>query len=205
VSPYSRDKQGNRIVILRLTAENPAAIEQALSDRGYQIITHLPSQDQLQTPADLAPNTPVSDENETGPQQIAAYMQQHDRFARLLGIELIEVKPGYAQTRLVVRDELLNSVDLTHGGASFGLADYTFALASNSHGKVSVGLNAQINYTAPSKKGDVLTATATEQKFSSRTGLYTIEIRNSDNTLVALFNGTVFRREDSMLQWMNER
>ncbi len=202
VSPYSRDDQGNRTVILRFTAENPQAIESALSEKGYELITHSLPADAPATQTKVTADS-TAEPGQAGPQQIAEFMQQHDRFARLLGIQLIDVKPGYAQTQMVVRDDMLNSVEITHGGATFSLADYTFALASNSHGKVAVGLNAQINYTSPSKKGDILTATATENNMSSRSGLYTIEITRSDNTLVALFTGNVFRRDDSMQQWMN--
>ena len=207
VSPYSRDEQGNRIVILRFTADNPQAIDSALRDKGYKLITENLPYEQIipvtENTLDTAQAQHKQDDTpETSTQQIAEYMQQNDQFARLLDIELISVKPGYAQTRLKVREELLNSVAITHGGAVFGLADYTFALASNSHGKVAVGLNAQINYTAPSGKDDILTATAIEQKLGTRSGLYSIEIRRDDNTLVALFNGTVFRRDDSMQQWI---
>jgi acetoin utilization protein AcuB len=198
VSPYRRDDQGNRTVILRFTAENPQAIESALSEKGYQLITHsLPADTAVAQTKETADST-----EEPGAQQIADFMQQHDQFAKLLGIQLLEVKPGYARTQMVVREDMLNSVEITHGGATFGLADYTFAVASNSHGKVAVGLNAQINYTAPSKIGDILTATAIENKLSSRSALYTIEITRSDNTLIALFTGTVFRRDESMQQWM---
>ncbi len=198
VSPNRRDEQGNRTVILRYTAEDPQYIKQALTEKGYKLITHsLPAETQtVQTKVTSAsPEEPAA-------QQIAGFMQQHDRFSKLLGIELIDVKPGYAQTRMVVREDMLNAVDITHGGASFALADCTFALASNAHGKVAVGLNAQINYASPSKKGDILIATAVENKISSRSGLYTIEVMRSDNTLIALFTGTVFRRDDSVQQWM---
>lgn len=202
VSPYTRDEQGNRTVILRFMADHPSAIEQGLTEKGYELITRSQPADTT-TPQSISKSKPTADSIEKSQaQQIADFMQQHDQFAKLLGIELIEVKPGYAQTRMVVREDMLNSVDITHGGATFALADYSFALASNSHGKVAVGLNAQINYTAPSKIGDILTATAVENKLSSRSGLYSIEITRSDNTLVALFTGTVFRRDDSMQQWM---
>lgn len=204
VSPFSHDENDNRTVILRFTADDPQAIDSALRAKGYQLISEvLPVETpQLQPAITQQKNTP-QDDPETGPHQIAGFMQQHDRFSRLLGIEQIAVRPGYAQTRMLVRDDLLNSLEITHGGATFSLADYTFALASNTHGRVAVGLTAQINYTAPSKKGDILTATAVENKLSARTGVYSIEVRRSDNTLVALFSGTVFRRNDSLQQLMD--
>lgn len=201
VSPFSRDQQGKRTVILRYTADDPAAMDKALRDKGYEILTEkLPDLSAATvTPVAPAENT-IKDPSD--PQQIAQWMQQHDRFANLLGIELIEAGDGFARTRLVVRDELLNSVDITQGGVCFTLADYTFALASNANGRVALALNANINYTAATRKGDVLTASARENSSSKNTGVYTVEITNSDDKLVALFNGTVYRRGDSMQDWI---
>ena len=66
-----------------------------------------------------------------------------------------------------------------------------------------MALSAQISYPAASRKGDRLTAQAREDNRTGRTGLYTIEVRGQDGTLVGLFTGTVFRRSDSLADWMN--
>ncbi|MCG8429081.1 MAG: hydroxyphenylacetyl-CoA thioesterase PaaI [Chromatiales bacterium] len=136
-------------------------------------------------------------------ESIGRWMAEHDRYARLLGMELEAVKLGFCQIGMTVTDDMLNSVGMTHGGVTFGLADFAFAVASNSHGNVAVGLNAQINYPAASQKGDRLTAVAREENKTGRTGLYTIEVRRQTGELVALFTGTVFRRSDTMIDWMN--
>ena len=135
---------------------------------------------------------------------IGRWMEAEDRFARLLGIELEEVSPGYCRVSLRVTGDMLNSVGMTHGGVTFTLADFAFAVASNSHGTVSVALSAQISYPAASREGDRLTAEAREENKTGRTGLYTIEVRTGDNKLVGLFTGTVFRRSDKVSDWMND-
>ncbi len=133
---------------------------------------------------------------------IGRWMSEHDRFGRLLGMKLEAVEPGYSRVSMTVTGDMLNSVGITHGGATFSLADFAFAVASNSHGQVAVALNAQINYPAASREGDTLVAEAREQSCSRSTAIYQIEVRRGDNTLVALFTGTVFRRKDTLQEWM---
>ena len=130
-------------------------------------------------------------------------MSQHDRFARRLGMPLEQTALGFCKVGMTVTGDMLNAVGLTHGGVTFGLADFAFAVASNSHGKVAVALSAQINYPAASREGDRLTAIAVEDNKSGRTGLYTIEVRRQDNDLVGLFTGTVYRRSDTLSDWMS--
>ena len=111
---------------------------------------------------------------------IGRWMEQQDRFARLLGIKLQQVAPGYCQVSLEVTDDMLNAVGITHGGVTFTLADFAFAVASNSHGKAAVAITAQINYPSASRAGDQLIAEAKEASKTGRTGLYNIEVRNAD-------------------------
>lgn len=135
-------------------------------------------------------------------ERIGAWMARDDRLARLLGMELTAVSPGACEVRLVVRDDLLNAVGLTHGGATYALADFAFAVASNSHGEVAVALSTQMSYPAASRVGDTLIATATEQSRGARTGLYSIEVRTQRGKLVGLFTGTVFRRGEPLAAWL---
>lgn len=137
-------------------------------------------------------------------ERIARWMAENDRFARGLGIELEAVSAGFCRVALTVTEDMLNSVGLTHGGVTFSLADFAFAVASNTHGEVALALAAQINYPAASRVGDRLTATATEQSRNRRTGIYSIEVRNHEGELTGLFNGTVYRRSEKIQHWMNQ-
>lgn len=140
---------------------------------------------------------------QTQAERIGHWMAQNDRFAGRLGIELEAVSAGFCQVGLTVTEEMLNAVGVTHGGVTFSLADFAFAVASNSQGKVALALSAQINYPAASRAGDRLTAIAREQNRNRRTGLYSVEVRNDDGTLTGLFSGTVYRRSDEIDNKMN--
>ncbi len=136
------------------------------------------------------------------PQTIGRWMARNDRLARLLGMRLDGVHAGGCKVSMEVTADMLNAVGLTHGGATYALADFAFAVASNSHGTVAVALNTQMSYPAASRLGDTLVAEARETSLGGRTGLYTIEVKTQKGKLVGLFTGTVFRRGEPIAEWM---
>jgi len=125
---------------------------------------------------------------------IVAQMEK-DAFARHLGIELVEVKPGRATVRMTVAGEHCNSLGMVHGGAMFTLADYAFAAACNSYGTVAVAINCHISYLRP-PKDERLVAEATEVSKSRRLGTYDVKVTDGAGNLVATFQGMAFRKEE---------
>ena len=97
-------------------------------------------------------------------------MFEKDALAKMLGIEIIDIKPGYAKTTLQVNPDLVNSLAMTHGATVFALMDMALAAASNSQGKVAVALSVNINFMQATYVGDRLYAIATEEKLTNRTG-----------------------------------
>ena len=69
---------------------------------------------------------------------------QRDEFVKHCGIELVSFAPGQAVTRMAVQPWHLNAVGIVQGGAIFTLADYAFAVASNAHGTIAVGINVEV-------------------------------------------------------------
>ncbi len=118
-----------------------------------------------------------------------------DRFAESLGIEILEVGPGSARLRMPVTARHLNSILTVHGGALFSLADMAFAVASNSHGILSVALNAHISYLKASREGAVLYAEASEVSTHPKISVYTVRICEEAGELIALFQGTAYRKD----------
>jgi acyl-CoA thioesterase len=141
-------------------------------------------------------------ETQAAAERVGRWMEQNDRLARLLGMRLEAVQPGSCRVSMEVTGDMLNAVGLTHGGATYSLADFAFAVASNSHGQVAVALTTQMSYPAASRQGDTLVAEAREANLGGRTGLYTIEVKTQKGKLVGLFNGTVFRRGEPIDDWM---
>jgi acyl-CoA thioesterase len=119
----------------------------------------------------------------------AAAMFDADVCSRALGLELLEVRPGYARMQMLVRADFLNGHRICHGGLIFTLADSTFAFACNSHNLNTVASGCSIEFLRPVHGGDLLTAEAVEQSLTGRTGIYDIRVTNRANETVAMFRG----------------
>jgi acyl-CoA thioesterase len=129
------------------------------------------------------------------PREIAQFMLENDRVAVWLKVELLEVEEGRSKIAMVVRDDMLNAAGVCQGGAIFSLADFAFALAANSYGKVALGTSANITFVNPAFKGERLIAEAFERGRTKRRGVYEVEVKKEDGTLVALFTGEAFVKD----------
>ena len=116
-------------------------------------------------------------------------MFANDRASKLLGLRIVEVGPGHATLEMAVVDAMLNGHDLCHGGLIATLADSAFAFACNSHGELTVASGFGIDFIAPGRLGDVLTARCTELAKAGRTGVYDTDITNQRGERVAVFRG----------------
>jgi acyl-CoA thioesterase len=119
----------------------------------------------------------------------AQKMLESDACSRTLGLELVQVRPGYARMQMNIRADFLNGHGTCHGGLIFTLADSTFAFACNSHNVNTVAAGCSIEYLQAVKIGDRLTAEAVEQSLTGRTGIYDIRVTNREGATVAMFRG----------------
>jgi acyl-CoA thioesterase len=124
---------------------------------------------------------------------VGSAMYSRDRASQGLGMTLDAIRPGYARMSMPVREDMLNGHQSCHGGFIFSLADSAFAFACNSHNFTTVGAGCTIDYLAPGRLGDLLTAEAVEQALAGKTGVYDIQVRNQDGRMVALFRGKSHR------------
>jgi len=125
-------------------------------------------------------------------ESIRAFFSQ-DRFAAHVGIELLEAAPGRARARLEIEEHHLNAVGVVHGAAIFSLADLVFAVASNAHGSVALGINVSVSYLA-SARGGTLVAEAEEVSINPKLATYLIRVHDDEQRLIAVLQGTVYRK-----------
>ena len=130
---------------------------------------------------------------------VVTQMMKDDLFSQWLGIQIIEIKEGYSKIKMKVRSEMINGLHIVHGGIAFSLADSSFAFACNNRNNLSVALDTSINFLKPVHVGDELTAEAKEIHNGKSTGLYQITITNQRNHTVALFKGTCFRTNKTLI------
>lgn len=122
-----------------------------------------------------------------------AAMFERDPASRGLGMTLDDIRPGYARMSMTVRPDMLNGHGSCHGGFIFTLADSAFAFACNSHNHVTVGAGCTIDYLAPGRPGELLTAEAIERTLAGRTGIYDVDVRNQEGRVIATFRGKSHR------------
>jgi len=128
------------------------------------------------------------------PKEIVNKMFQNDFFSQWLGITVESIEEGTCTLSMTIRKEMLNGFAIAHGGITYSLADSALAFASNSHGRQSVSIDTSINHFETLKEGDKILAVAKQEALKNKFGFYTIEIKK-ENTVVALFKGTVFRSD----------
>jgi acyl-CoA thioesterase len=122
-------------------------------------------------------------------------MMDKDRFSQWLAIERLEEREGYCRLRMTIRPEMCNGFSIAHGGVSFSFADSAFAFASNSRGRHAVSIECSISHIRPLLAGDTIVAIAEEKSLGNRTAIYEVRVEKANGELVALFKGTVFRKE----------
>ena len=126
------------------------------------------------------------------PVEIVDLMYNNDAYSQWLGIERIKDGLGTSHIKMQIRKEMCNGFDIAHGGISYAFADSALAFASNSHGIKSVSIETSISHVAPLHEGDWIEAIATPKNKTRKIGIYEVEVRKLDGTVVALFKGTVY-------------
>lgn len=119
---------------------------------------------------------------------------ENDSFAKHTGIKLLEVGKGYAKTCMEIKPIHLNGGGVCQGGAIFTLADFTFAVATNSHAQLTFSITSNINFLRSESKGK-LYAEAREVFCHKKLPNCEVHITNDSGDLIATFNATGYRKD----------
>jgi acyl-CoA thioesterase len=131
---------------------------------------------------------------------VAQFMSERDELARHLGIQLLEVGPGFSRTLLRLGPHLVNGHGMPHGAAIFALADFAFAAACNSSGQTAVALSMDIHFLTAARADAILTAEAVEVRRGGRTALCRMTVSDDQGNLIAELHGMAYRKKDNFLE-----
>ena len=126
-------------------------------------------------------------------------MYAKDAASKALGIRVDVPEAGRAVARMTVREDMVNGFGVCHGGLLFTLADTAFAFACNGYDDVTVAAAASIDFLRPARLGDELQANARQDYRGSKSGFYTVEVRNQRDEAVAIFRGRSASRGERLL------
>jgi len=119
---------------------------------------------------------------------------KNDRYAAFSGIELLEVEPGRAKTKMEIRDMHLNAGNVVQGGAIFTLADFAFAVAVNTYGNLAMSIETSIRYFKGVGTG-TLFAEAKAVHIHKKLATFEVTVTNEKEELIALFTATAYRKD----------
>ena len=117
-----------------------------------------------------------------------------DMFIVNVGIELLEISPGYAKAKLEVEEKHLNASKTVQRGVLFTLADIAFAAAINAHGSSAVLINANMSFVKAATEG-ALIAEAKETSINPKIATYNVNITDDEGDIVAIFQGMGYRKK----------
>ena len=126
-------------------------------------------------------------------------MLAEDAASTGLGMQIEAMGPGYSRMTMRVRAEMLNGFKICHGGFITTLADSAFAFACNSYNELTLAAGIVVDFVAPAREGDLLTAEAREVTLAGRTGVYDVKVTNQRGETIALLRGRSHRLKDKQV------
>ena len=129
-------------------------------------------------------------------ERVGVGMLADDEASRGLGIKIEAMAPGCARMTMTVRPDMLNGFRICHGGFITLLADSAFAFACNSRNELTVAAGIVVDFVAPAREGDLLTAVASELSLAGRTGVYDVKVTNQRGETIALLRGRSHKLKD---------
>jgi len=126
-------------------------------------------------------------------QKLMDSRNSNNPYARRLGIQVEEIRSGYARVTKSVGPEDMNPVGVPHGGIYFSMADTASGSAMASYGYHAVTVNCNYNFFRSARDGDFLTAEAHESKSGQTLSVFDVRITNQEGTLLGTGIFTFYR------------
>ena len=115
------------------------------------------------------------------------WMQTKNPFWSLLGMEIVDLKKGWAKIRLPFTDKLANGVGVAHGGAIFSPADSAVGMAlvglTTRDESIST-LEMKINYLKPFTEGEIVAEAKIVHK-GNMTAIGDVVVKDGKGSLIA--------------------
>lgn len=109
---------------------------------------------------------------------------------RFLQTTLMELEPGYAKVKTIIKPDYLNFNGLVFGGIIMSVIDEAFAYATNSLIQPSYASQLNVHFINAPMVGDELIAECWLLKSGKRVGISEMVVTNQDAKLIAKATGT---------------
>lgn len=117
-------------------------------------------------------------------EKIRDFRNRRSAFAQRIGIEVEELREGYARAVKTITEEDTNPLGRAHGAVLFAVADTACGSAACSYGRKAVTLNATYHFLRGGAVGDRVTAEAREVKHGATISVYDAVVADQNGRLV---------------------
>lgn len=126
------------------------------------------------------------------PQKLNQLLEKNP-FAQLLGMELLEVREGYAYGRMRMDEHFTNIYGGMHGGCSYALADTLAGVAASTYGNYVTTIDGKMNYLEAVKDTGYVYGEAEVQRQGGRIGVYTVKLMDENQKVLVTADFTYYR------------
>ena len=108
-------------------------------------------------------------------------------FARLIGMELVDIRLGEADVKIAIRDDLRQPYGILHGGVTASLIDTAMAFAVRTHlqdHQITTSVDLTVHYLRPHSQGEIV-CTARVVRPGKRVFTVSADVVNEDGKLIA--------------------
>lgn len=108
-------------------------------------------------------------------------------FARLIGMQLVDIRKGEADIKISMRDDLRQPYGILHGGVTATLMDTAMAFAVRTYledHEVTTSVDLNVHYVRPHAEGDAI-CTAKVVRPGKRIFTVSADIVNNEGKLIA--------------------
>jgi len=126
-------------------------------------------------------------------EKTCTYLYQKDYASQALGIQISQILPGAVTLTMPIRQDMINGMNICHGGIISALADTALAFACNTENILSIVSSFTMEFILPVQQGDLLSASTQAIAQTGRTMLYDVNVYNQHQQLIATLRGRVQR------------
>ena len=120
-------------------------------------------------------------------------LTEQNPFAQLLGIQILELREGYAYGRMRLDEHFTNIYGGMHGGCTYALADTLAGIAASTYGNYVTTIDGKMNYLDVIKDTEYVYCEVKVQRQGGRIGVYTAEIMDDNRKILVTADFTYYR------------
>lgn len=123
---------------------------------------------------------------------------ERNAFANYIGMELLEIREGYAKGRIKLEQKHMNIYQGMHGGCAYALADTLTGTAAATYGRYVTTVSGNMNYLLPLKDTEYVVCEAKAVRSGNRVAVVDVRIANDNGVLLCNGSFTYYRFEQEI-------